>query len=411
MANNKKIRGLTVEIGGDTTKLGKALDDSKKKSKNLQTELRQVEKLLKMDPGNVELLAQKQKILTDQVDETKKRLSLMKEEQEKVNRLFQNGEIGEADYRKYQREVEQTRLDLEKLEGQLKETGDKFSEVQRKSGAVNFKNAEDKAAHLKGVIKDMADSAVENMEKVSKTAETVGKGLEKAGKTLSAGSAVAGAALGASTKFAMDFEDAMAKVSTIADENEVPMDKMREQILALSNDTGVAATDIAENVYNAISAGQKTGDAVNFVAKSLSLSKAGFADTGAALDVLTTIMNAYGMSAEEVGNISDMLIQTQNLGKVTVGELASSMGKVIPTANQYGVSLDQLAAAYSITTAKGIAAAESTTYINSMLNELGKADGKASKALKEGTGKTFTELMGEGKSLSDVLAILQGERG
>lgn len=407
MANNKKIRGLTVEIGGDTTKLGKALDDSKKKSKNLQTELRQVEKLLKMDPGNVELLAQKQKILTDQVDETKKRLSMMKEEQEKVNRLFQNGEIGEADYRKYQREVEQTRIDLEKLEGQLKETGDKFSEVQRKSGAVNFKNAEDKAAHLKGVIKDMADSAVENMEKVSKTAETVGTGLEKAGKTLSVGSAVAGAALGASTKFAMDFEDAMAKVSTIADENEVPMDKMREQILALSNDTGIAATDIAENVYNAISSGQKTGDAVSFVAESLSLSKAGFADTGAALDVLTTIMNAYGMSAEEVGDISDILIQTQNLGKVTVGELASSMGKVIPTANQYGVSLDQLAAAYSITTAKGIAAAESTTYINSMLNELGKSDSKASQALKEGTGKTFTELMGEGKSLSDVLAILQ----
>lgn len=407
MANNKKIKGLTVEIGGDSTKLGKALDDSKKKSKSLQTELRQVEKLLKMDPGNVELLAQKQKILTDQVDETRKRLTLMKEEQEKVNQLYKNGEIGEADYRKYQREVEQTRLDLEKLEGQLKETGDKFSEVQRKSGAVNFRNAEDKAAHLKGVIKDMADSAVENMEKVSKKAETVGDGLAKVGSVLNKGSAVAGAALGASTKFAMDFEDAMAKVSTIADENEVPMDKMREQILALSNETGIAATDIAENVYNAISAGQKTGDAVNFVAKSLSLSKAGFADTGAALDVLTTIMNAYGMSAEEVGEISDILIQTQNLGKVTVGELASSMGKVIPTANQYGVSLDQLAAAYSITTAKGIAAAESTTYINSMLNELGKADGKASKALKEGTGKTFTELMGEGKSLSDVLAILQ----
>lgn len=94
-------------------------------------------------------------------------------------------------------------------------------------------------------------------------------------------------------------------------------------------------------------------------------------------------MNAYGLKASEVTNVSDMLIQTQNLGKTTVADLASSMGKVIPTANAYGVSLDELCAGYAIMTANGVATAESTTYMNGMLNELGKSGTTVSETLKE----------------------------
>lgn len=96
--------------------------------------------------------------------------------------------------------------------------------------------------------------------------------------------------------------------------------------MELSNKTGIAANAIADDVYNAISAGQKTGDAVNFVTNSTKLAKAGFAESSQTLDVLTTVLNAYGMSADKVSTVSDMLVQTQNKGKVTVGELASSYG-------------------------------------------------------------------------------------
>lgn len=403
------IKGITVALGGDTTKLQKSFKDLDGKSRSLQKELTLVNKELKFDPKNSTLLAAKQEVLSEKVETTRQKLKLLNDMQAEVEKQAKAGTLGADKYRQYQTEVESTKNILANLEKQLKTTGDEFAEVQRKSGAVTFKNAEDKVEHFKGKVKDMTDSSLKHMDELSKGFDKAGDNLERIGSVLNKGSAAAGAALVSSTKFAMDFEDAMAKVSTIADENEVSMDRLRQQILDLSNDTGIAATDIAENVYNAISAGQKTGDAVSFVGKSLALSKAGFADTGAALDVLTTIMNAYGMSAKEVGEISDMLIQTQNLGKVTVGELASSMGKVIPTANSYGVQLDQLAAAYSITTAKGIAAAESTTYINSMLNELGKSGTKSSDALKELTGKSFKEMMDEGASLSDVLAVLQEE--
>ena len=139
------------------------------------------------------------------------------------------------------------------------------------------------------------------------------------------------------------------------------------------------------------------------------LAKAGFAETSQTLDVLTTILNAYGMSADKVGTVSDMLVQIQNKGKVTVGELSSVMGKIMPTANSYNVSLEQLGATYAIMTSKGIAAAETTTYANSMLNEMGKSGTTADKALRQAAGKGFADLMASGMSLGDVLAILQTE--
>ncbi|MCX4310927.1 MAG: phage tail tape measure protein, partial [Desulfovibrio sp.] len=158
-----------------------------------------------------------------------------------------------------------------------------------------------------------------------------------------------------------------------------------------------------------MSAGQKTGDAVNFVSYSTKLAKAGFAETSQTLDVLTTILNAYGMSADKVGTVSDMLIQIQNKGKVSVGELSSVMGKIIPTANAYNVSLEQLGATYAIMTSKGIAAAETTTYANSMLNELGKSGSTADKILRKVAGGGFSDLMANGSSLAEVLNILQTE--
>lgn len=215
-----------------------------------------------------------------------------------------------------------------------------------------------------------------------------------------------GAVLGGSTVLASNFQDSMAKVNTIADTSQVALGDLSAQILDLSNTTGIGASEIANATYDAISAGQNTADAVNFVSNATSLARAGFADTGASIDLLTTILNAYGMEASEVSRVSDILINTQNRGKTTVAELSSSMGKIIPTANSMNVSLEQISAGYSIMTAKGIATAETTTYMNSMLNELGKSGTDVSDALKEKTGKSFQELMADGNSLGDVLQIL-----
>lgn len=210
----------------------------------------------------------------------------------------------------------------------------------------------------------------------------------------------------ASLKFSSDFENGMAAVSTISDETQVPIGELGKQILKLSDDTGIASTDIAQNVYDAISAGQKTGDAVNFVTNSTKLAKAGFAEAGQSLDLLTTILNAYGLEASEVSNVSDKLITVQNVGKVTVAELSESMGKVIPTAKAFGVNLDQVGTAYGLMTLNGIKSAETTTYVSSMMNELGKSGTLASTTLKKLSGQSFQEMIASGKSLGDVVAIM-----
>lgn len=260
-----------------------------------------------------------------------------------------------------------------------------------------FKKIQDNAKNFKSTV----ENAGQSMQKFGEKSESVGNNLNKSvtAPIIGVGTATA--------KLATDFGSSMAKVSTIADTTQVPIGDLKESILNLSDDTGVAASSIAESAYQAISAGQSTGKAVNFVTESTKLAKGGFTDAATSVDTLTTILNAYGDKAGDVTSVSDKLIMTQNLGKTTVDQLGASMGKIIPTANMYGVSLDNITSAYVTTTKNGIATAESTTYLNSMLNELGKAGTDVSDMLKEKTGKSFQELMESGMSLTDVLGIVQ----
>jgi TP901 family phage tail tape measure protein len=299
--------------------------------------------------------------------------------------------------------------ELDKLEQSLKtnETaiGKTETALTKQTATTNESKASlvEMESELKKVNTELKNH---KLNEFAKACDSAGKKMESFGKKMTVVSTGLTTFATAAGKMAVDFEDDMAKVSTIMDESVMSTDDMSDSILNLSNETGIAAGDIADNVYNAISAGQKTGDAVNFVRESTKLATAGFAESGDTLDILTTILNSYGMSAEKVTEVSDMLIQTQNLGKTTVADLSSAMGKVIPTANASNVALDQLCAGYAIMTANGVATAETTTYMNSMLNELGKTGSTTDTILREKTGKSFSELMESGSSLSDVLDVV-----
>lgn len=371
---NQEIKSGSAVLEENMKKLDDSISTLDASAKKNESSFKLMKSQWDENTSSAKKLKDEQKYLTEQSENYQKKVGLVKEEL----KLLENAE---GDNKKA---IEEKKAALDEAEASLNEYKNRLKEVDEQ---LKFGKA----------------SIEEYTEKVQKAGEKVndaGSGMTKKVTTpiLAAGAA--------SAKMAMDFEDSMAKVSTIADATEVPMDDMQKAILDLSNQTGISAEEIAQNVYDSISAGQKTGDAVNFVSNSTKLAKAGFADAGSALDVLTTIMNAYGLKASEVTNVSDMLIQTQNLGKTTVADLASSMGKVIPTANAYGVSLDELCAGYAIMTVNGIATAESTTYMNGMLNELGKSGTTVSETLKKKTGKTFRELMDSGMSLSDVLKII-----
>lgn len=207
------------------------------------------------------------------------------------------------------------------------------------------------------------------------------------------------------------FESAMAKVGTIADTAKVPLESLSSQVLQVSGDMHIGANEIAEAAYQAVSAGQDTGNAVAFAGQASMLATAGFTSTTSAVDILTTALNAYGKGADEAGHVSDVLLTTQNLGKTSVDELAGSMGRVIPLAAAYNVSMENLSSGLAIMTANGIATAEASTYTKSMLNELGDTGSTVGKILKQQTGKSFAELNADGKSLGDVLQVLYDSVG
>lgn len=207
------------------------------------------------------------------------------------------------------------------------------------------------------------------------------------------------------------FETAVAKVGTIADTTKVPIGELKEQITDLSGTMGIAAGDLAEATYQAISAGQDTDDAVAFAGQAAKLAAAGFTSSSSAVDILTTALNAYGLGADKATHVSDVLLTTQNLGKTSVDELSASMGRVIPLAAAYKVNVENLSSGLAIMTANGIATAEATTYTKSMLNELGDTGSTVGKILQKETGQGFAELMDSGQSLGDVLQVLYDSVG
>lgn len=202
------------------------------------------------------------------------------------------------------------------------------------------------------------------------------------------------------------FETSIAKVYTLADESVVSQAEMKDQITAIAAEYGQAATDIGDAVYNALSAGVDTANALDFVRQSTQLSIAGFTDAATSVDVLTTVLNSYQMSADQTEAVASKLVKTQDLGKVSVDQLGKVFGRIVPSAAAYSVNLDNISSAYALMTANGINAENTTTYLSTMMDELADTGSDVAEILQNQTGKSFSELMSSGSSLGDVLDIL-----
>lgn len=392
----KEVNAIQSKVDG-YTKASNAIEQQKGKLEKLEAEHEKVSQKIQQHQQNAERLRAKIEETGDATGELTAQLVKEENEVAKNTERLKNNE----------NQIRQTNASIERQEEQLRNLGDELRDA-----GVDTDNLEQSNARLQRSYERLRGSQ-ENLNRINSEQEKIKKNITatklELSATVGAIGLIAKKIYAGPVQAAQEYETAIAKVSTIADAQAVPIEEMSSEIMKLSNTTGIAASQIADDVYNAISAGQQTGDAVNFVSYSTKLAKAGFAESAQTLDVLTTILNAYGMEAEEVSKVSDMLVQTQNKGKVSVGELSSVMGKIIPTANANNVALEQLCAGYAIMTSKGIAAAETTTYMNSMLNELSKSGTTAEKTLRATTGKSFKDLMTEGKSLGEVIEILQQE--
>lgn len=290
----------------------------------------------------------------------------------------------------------------------VEEAGESAAEAVEDAMSDVVDSVSDAAKDVGDSASDIGDSIGDGFEEGTDQASTaidaLAQALVAAGVTASV-KAIKDALMDC-TQESTEFKTAMAKVGTIADETQEPLGDMRNEILALSGETGKSVEELAEAAYQAISASVATESAVNFASKANKLAVGGFSDTTTAVDILTTAINAYGMSADDAAKISDVLITTQNLGKTSVAQLGASMGMVIPLAAAYNMDLEDLSASYALLTANGTQTAQATTYVKAALNELGSTSSVVGSTLKKKTGKTFAELMAEGNSLGDVLQVL-----
>ncbi|MGN0587100.1 MAG: phage tail tape measure protein [Oscillospiraceae bacterium] len=198
-------------------------------------------------------------------------------------------------------------------------------------------------------------------------------------KSAAAISAAFTAAAGAAIQIGSAYEESLQKVATIADTSIVSIDSLSGSVTALSAEVGTSANELNEALYQAISAGAATADAVSLVEVAVKSAKGGFTDTATAVDGLTSVLNTYGMATKDAESLANKFLITQNKGKTSFGELASSIGNVAPLAATAGVSVEDLLSSVASLTAGGIATSEAMTGIKAALSAIISPSSEASK--------------------------------
>jgi TP901 family phage tail tape measure protein len=368
------------------------------------------------------------KVVFKAIDEISSKFNEMTQSGERALEAFENtGTAADGALSKVSRTAAQTATSTDAAADSVDDLSSAIGDYEKATG---------QAANSTGILSEKTteteknlDEAAEAARKASEEVEKFGDKSEETGKQSEESSkkgrdgikelqgVLASAGIAATlneikngffdcSEAAAQFETSTAMVATIADTSQKSLSSISKEVRSYSNETGEAASDMAEATYQAISASINTADAAAFAGTATKLAVGGFTSATTAVDVLTTAINAYGLAASDATQLSDYLITTQNLGKTSVDQLAQSVGKVIPLASAYNVQMDNLSSAYAVLTANGIATAESGTYLKSMLNELGDTGSGVSEVLLNSTGKTFAQLMEQGYSLGDVMAML-----
>lgn len=380
MAN--RIMGITVEIGGDTTKLQTALKGVNGQIKSTQQQLEEVDKLLKLDPGNTELLAQKQKLLADAVGETKEKLATLKTAAEQANTALANGDISQEQYDTLQREIIETEQELKKLETQ-------------------------------------ANQSATAMQKIAATGEklkTTGDNISSAGqKLLPVTAAVTG--MGAeSLKTAADFESSMSQVqatmgitkdsmSTVDGQSVNTMDKLSELAKKMGSETAFSATECSQALNYLALAGYNTEEMCKTLPTVLNLAAAGDIDLASALDMVTDAMSALGMGVEQADTMVDQMAKTASSTNTSVAQLGEGILTIGATAKSVKGGTAELNTALGILANNGIKGAEGGTHLRNIILSLQNPTDKAADAM-ESLGVQVYDSQGNMRSMNDILGDL-----
>lgn len=314
------IKGITIKIGGDTTGLDKALKETNKKSRELESELKAVDKALKLDPNNVTLVKQKQDLLKDSIKETKAKLDVLKEAQSQVTAQYKKGEIDAGQYRAFQRELETTKSKLSSLKDEKKNVN---------AIGTAFKEAKDKVEPVIKKVEKVGSAIGGAASKAVKFTATLGKidtamigkaadGFKKYTQTIGVGLAAVTTALAANVETSREWNSDMTKLKTNAETSGNNFDFMKSKMQDL-----VAITGESDSSIEALS----------------NLMAVGFSD-----EQMTPAINALSGAVEKfpdtlkIESLSDSLQETLATGAAT-GQFSELIGRMGDSVDDFNAGL------------------------------------------------------------------------
>ena len=351
-----KIQGITVEIGGDTTKLGNALQSVNDKAKSLQSELKGVNTLLKMDPTNVTLLKQKQDLLNKSIAECREKLNVLKSTQVQVQEQFEKGEITEEMYRDFQREIVAT---------------------------------ENKLSNLKKEVKSFGNVGAQQVAAVGTKMQSLGDSITNVGKKFTVVSAAASAALVGISKSAIDFETAFTGVTKTVDGTDEQLENIRQGLFDLSEATASSATDIAAVAEAAGQLGVKTDNVLDFTETMVRLGDSTNLSADEAATAIAQLYNVMGSDINTVDQFGAALVALGNNAATTEADILNMSTRIASSGSQVGLTEQQVLALATTLSSVGLEAEGGGSAISAVITQIDK-----DVALNSNTLKTWADVAG-----------------
>ena len=346
------LKGITVEIGGDTTKLGDAILKARKSASSLSGELRGVESLLKLDPTNTVLLAQKQDILAESIAGAKDKLKMLIAAQESMSKQLADGKISPEQYRDFEREIESTRQQLTRLEAAASGTDDAVADVgdAAKEAGEKAEKASGGWSVLKGVMADLASSAIK---------AAVSTVVDGAKKMVSAG-----------LEYNQAMEGYVTNFTTMLGGSSEAANGMVGSLQKLASATPLAMSDLAGGAQTLLAFGVASDDV------SGTLQRLGDISLGNA-DKMQSLARAYGKATAQ-GKLTGETVQMM---------IDAGWNPLIDICDQTGESMEDVQKRMA---AGSISAEELTQAVNHATDAGGKFAGGMEAASKTVTGLTST---------------------
>ncbi len=372
-----RIKGITVQLGGDTTGLSKALKDVNKDIRNTQTQLRDVNRLLKLDPTNTKLLTQKQRLLKEEIGGTKDKLHSLKDAEKQVQQQFKEGKVSREQYEALQREIEDTKQQLKSLKDESRDFGGVATQV--------FGQIGDKIKNFGSKVSDIGK-----------------KLLPLTGSILGVGAAA--------VKTGASFDKSMSKVKALSGAGEEEFQQLRQAALDAGETTAFSAQEAADALGYMALAGWDVNDSITALPAVLNLAAAGGMDLAAAADMVTDFLSAFGLEADQAAYFTDLMAYAQANSNTSADQLGEAYKNCAANLHAAGQDVETVTSLLELMANQNLKGSEAGTAMSAIMRDI--TSKMKNGAIQIGnTSVSVQDAEGNFRDLTDILTDVETATG